>query len=61
MDSNLQEHKKIKARVNWKHMGNGTECKGPIIEYDSVGQVESICEEMNQLSNGSYIHSVEYI
>jgi|LakMenEpi03Aug12_release.lakeMendotaPanAssembly.Ray.scaffolds.fasta_scaffold5083626_1 hypothetical protein len=42
-------------------MGNGTEGKGPIIEYDSVGQVESICEEMNQLSNGSYIHSVEYI
>ncbi len=57
----MQEHNKIKARVNWKHIGTGSEGKGKIIEYDSVEQVKSICEEMNQLSDGSYIHSIEYI
>jgi hypothetical protein len=61
MDPNMQEHNKIKARVNWKHIGTGSEGKGKIIEYDSVEQVKSICEEMNQLSDGSYIHSIEYI
>jgi hypothetical protein len=61
MDPNMQEYKKIKARVNWKHIGTGSKGKGKIIEYDSVEQVKSICEEMNQLSDGSYIHSIEYI